>query len=636
MATTVFLTRCLLLSLIFLFGVALSAQAQAVRSDKRPAWVNTKPKSKTHYIGVGAASKSMLSYQSAARKNALLDLLGEIKISVSSASVLSQMEKNGSIKEEYESVIRASVADELQEFEQVDAFETDSLYWVCYQLSKKDYAAQKGKGMGAATRIAVQFYEKALDAEKADAYPTAIDFYIKTLLALKEYWAEAVEAQVAGKTVSLPVESYARLQQLLDKLSLHAETPIVKLTLQQQGSVPLKWKAVAGNRPIEKLPLLISVAPQGTSGVYLTDQKGEAMLLLTTAMMRPSLKEARAMLDLNSFSKSSADDKFYAYIVGNLRAPSSAISFDIQSPSPRRVANDLYPFNAEHLFVDFANEKKYTFKNLRLVPIRGNLFFREAAGNAGYYVPLQAAIDSGKIIIREESASGRVNTLLIRNLSQDTIFVMAGEVLQGGKQDRVIASDMLIAPQSGQVKLPVFCVEKGRWKYKGDETDTKFKEYYGMANEHLRNLIDRRANQTQIWDDVKKSNERDHIDSETDAYTAHEKNMEFRREEAAYLNFFQNVFEQQADVVGVVAVSGNQIEGCDVFISNQLFRQEFPKLIYSYIDDAITYGSAISVSQAEIERYVATLLNPDTQRAFVDEKGKVFQRGNQIIHIAIY
>lgn len=270
------------------------------------------------------------------------------------------------------------------------------------------------------------------------------------------------------------------------------------------------------------------------------------------------------------------------------------------------------------------------------MPIRGNAFFREAAGNAGYYMPLQRAIDDGKVVIREESESGRVNTLLIRNLSQDTIFIMSGEILVGGKQDRVIASDMLIVPQSGQVKLPVFCVEKGRWRYKGDETDAKFKEYYGMANEHLRNLIDHRASQEQIWDEVKKSNERDRISSETDAYTAHAKNPAFRREEQTYLEFFQNVFESQTDVVGVIAVSGNQIEGCDLFISNQLFRQEFPKLLYSYIDDAITYGGPITLSQAEIERYVAMLLNPDTQRAFVDEKGKAFQRGNQTIHISIY
>lgn len=269
------------------------AQAQSPHQVAPPAWVKNKPKSKTHYIGVGYASKQLSSYQSVTRRNALLDLLGEIKLSVSSVSVLSQMDKNGDIKEEYQSVVKTMVADELQGFEQVDSFETDSAYWTCYQLSKKDYAAQKGKSASNATKIALQFYEKALSAEKTGAYPTAIDFYIKTLLALKEHWAETAEAQIAGKTVSLPIESYARLQQLLDKLTIRAAAPIVKMALPQQQSMPLAWKAVVGNQPVEKLPLLISVLPQGGSSVHLTDENGEVLFLLSSARMRPSLKEAR-------------------------------------------------------------------------------------------------------------------------------------------------------------------------------------------------------------------------------------------------------------------------------------------------------------------------------------------------------
>lgn len=295
----------------------------------------------------------------------------------------------------------------------------------------------------------------------------------------------------------------------------------------------------------------------------------------------------------------------------------------------------LFPFNLHYLSVDFSNASNYTYKNLRLIPIRAKENFRQVVGNMGYYIALQEAIDANLVAINEVNWSGRVNTLLIRNLSQDTLFVMSGEILIGGKQDRVVAADMLIPPNSGETKLPVFCVEEGRWKYEGK--NAKFTEYYGMANEHLRSIIDNRgADQQSVWQEVSKTNKLDGVISETKAYTAHANNRRFRENEREYINFFQNVFVGQDDIIGVIAVTGNVIEGADLFISNRLFLQEYRKLIYAYTDDAITYGAPVRIEQSTINNYINQLLSPETQGQFVEEKGIAFRRGNQVIHIAVY
>jgi hypothetical protein len=266
--------------------------------------------------------------------------------------------------------------------------------------------------------------------------------------------------------------------------------------------------------------------------------------------------------------------------------------------------------------------------------VRAKDGFRRILGSMGYYISLQEAIDQDKVAISEVSRSGRVNTLLVRNLSTDTLFIMSGEILVGGKQDRVVASDMLIPPNNGQSKLPVFCVEKGRWKYDGD--NTKFTGYYGMANEHLRDIIDHQGSQQEIWSEVSKSNKRDNINSGTEAYTAHASNRRFRQQEQEYINFFQNLFEGQDDVIGVIAVTGETIEGADLFVSNRLFMQEYRKLIYAYLDESITYGAPVRIKQRTLDNYVERLLTPQLQERFVEERGQAFRRGNQVIHIAVY
>jgi hypothetical protein len=296
-------------------------------------------------------------------------------------------------------------------------------------------------------------------------------------------------------------------------------------------------------------------------------------------------------------------------------------------------------FNYANLEVDYSREslEKYTFQNLRLYPIRAKAGFRQETANLGYYVSLQDAISSDKVLITESSRGGTVNTLLVRNLSEDTLFIMAGEILQGGKQDRVVARDMLIPPNSGRLNLPVYCVERGRWEYKGNENDQKFKTYYGVANEHLRDLIDHKKSQGDIWKEVSKSNQRDGVQSYTDAYTAHVNNRTFREREQEYANFFANVFKDDADVIGVVAVTGNQVIGCDMFVANRLFLREYPSLIYSYIDEVLTYGTNINIRQTVVEGYMDNLLqNERRQTEFIEEKGKAFRKGNKIIHISTY
>ena len=65
------------------------------------------------------------------------------------------------------------------------------------------------------------------------------------------------------------------------------------------------------------------------------------------------------------------------------------------------------------------------------------------------------------------SETGNVNTLAIENLGDQAVFVQAGDVVKGGRQDRTLTVSLLLPPKSGRVPIASFCVEHGRWSARG-------------------------------------------------------------------------------------------------------------------------------------------------------------------------
>jgi uncharacterized membrane protein YkoI len=611
--------------------------ATEVTFGQQPEWVSDRPNSPSHYIGIAAANKNNTNYQKVAKKNALDDLLSEIRVTIQSVSILSQMDNNRVFSEEYQSIIKSTVADEIENLELVATYEDETHYWVYYRILKEEYDNQKQRNREQAQKMALQFFEKAKEAALSKDYVTAIDFYLQSLLSIKAYWGENIEVAYEGKSIFLAIEAYTQLQRLLDSINLVPDVHTIHFTSGSENKLLLIQAKGAENLSISKVPLLVTYLPERAQQKnYFTNENGQASITLSL-INSINFNQIEVILNLENFSKGSSDDRFYQYLMQSLRCPAQKI--DIVIPDQlalgvNRVDGDFFPFNLDYLTVDFSNANNHTFQNLRLIPIRSKDNFRRVLGDMGYYISLQEAIDADQVAINEVSNSGVVSTLLVRNLSSDTLFVMSGEILIGGKQDRVVAKDMLIPPNSGQVKLPVFCVEEGRWQFK--DSGTKFTEYYGMANEHLRDLIDHNGQQQSVWREVSKANQKDGINSSTSAYTAHANNNEFRRKEQEYITFFENLFNGQSDIIGVLAVTGNVIEGADLFVSNILFMQEYRKLMYSYIDDAITYGAPVNVERITIDNYLNQLLIPQFQQRFVQEKGQAFRRGNQVIHIAVY
>jgi len=281
-----------------------------------------------------------------------------------------------------------------------------------------------------------------------------------------------------------------------------------------------------------------------------------------------------------------------------------------------------------------ANEysvERYTHDKLRIYPIRCNEAFTQAHRDVGNYTNLKDAIEKNKIKVSEVDESGTVNTLMAENKSQDSIYIMAGEVVKGGKQDRIIAQDVIIPPGQ-KVDLAAFCVEQGRWSHKG--SGSKFDGYFNVSSKEVRKAAVVGKSQGGVWDKVAKTTAANNSTSATGAYTELENNMDYRKEVDRYVKNFKGAFNGDPKVVGVVAVTGDQIIGCDIFATHDLFVNAYDNLIHSYITDAMTNGGDVKIDTNKVQEYLDGFLADESkQEEEVGKDGAIFKSNGKKLHL---
>lgn len=116
------------------------------------------------------------------------------------------------------------------------------------------------------------------------------------------------------------------------------------------------------------------------------------------------------------------------------------------------------------------------------------------------YSVLEEAIDSQTTLLHE---TGDVNELLIENTGDVDLFIQAGDIVKGGKQDRTIGTDFVVPARSGRIPLPAYCVEEARWARRSSEPVTHFsssKEF--VSSKKARLALQLLKDQGEVWKSV--------------------------------------------------------------------------------------------------------------------------------------
>jgi hypothetical protein len=261
-----------------------------------------------------------------------------------------------------------------------------------------------------------------------------------------------------------------------------------------------------------------------------------------------------------------------------------------------------------------------TSAEYRVLPpvTRGNLSIFPVVGGPDYttaqLLTLDEGLRSGAVVVTEagslqglvrpgtripRQSGAEVNRLVLINNSDRPLLLLAGEVVTGGKQDRVIGVDRIVPPKSGPIDLAVFCVEPGRWVASSEHFGV-MKSQMAQPSVRMPAMADR--NQQRVWAEV--ASAIGGIEQAVPAaapamhasssYARAMENPEVQKRVGLVAADYDGMLRElrKAGAKGVVVAINGRITWADVFASNDLLAKYWQKLIRSYAADSLT---AVSV-----------------------------------------
>ena len=285
----------------------------------------------------------------------------------------------------------------------------------------------------------------------------------------------------------------------------------------------------------------------------------------------------------------------------------------------------------ETVYVDY--DSAWQFKNLKIIPIRRkNLGGMPKGMGAGDVVTLSQAMNKGFVTVTERGTTSfdNVHWLRFNTHSNKSVYISGGEIISGGRQDRMIVRDTILHPSEKDQYVPVMCVEEGRWA----EKEKKF-GYGNYANTDLRKVLDSTHNQVLIWREVDRQLQAGGFKNNSLAYLSRYQDKKYIAASDEYYRFFRDKLARtDSNVVGFVAISGNKVIGSDVYNSTDVFYNQADPLLHGYIDEAMTSGGPVTLKDPPVHRYMDKLLKDEaSQEVFVKDNGAIFREAGVVVHV---
>jgi len=262
-----------------------------------------------------------------------------------------------------------------------------------------------------------------------------------------------------------------------------------------------------------------------------------------------------------------------------------------------------------------------TYENISVFPVVSSY-----GQDTSAFLTLEEGLAAGDVVVREQGSEGlvrgrdgrpvpipqsgggaAVNQLVLINRGKRPLLLLAGELVSGGKQDRIIGKDRIVPAGAPPLPLDVFCVEHGRWT-----GSSQFAAALTIVHPSVREKAAVDQEQTKVWSAVRSGTTaakpsaapppRMSMDSigaaiSSNARTeAYEKIYQSRAVGVSIDNFVEEVQRRFARatsglknerVVGVVVAYGSEVAWSDIFASGDLFDHYWHKLLRSYAVEAL-------------------------------------------------
>jgi hypothetical protein len=313
-----------------------------------------------------------------------------------------------------------------------------------------------------------------------------------------------------------------------------------------------------------------------------------------------------------------------------------------------------------------------TYENLTIFPV-----IAAEKSDTSVFITLDEGLTSGDVMVTEQGADvlrrsrgdgatipqyphsqgASVNQLVLVNRGKKPLLLLAGELVSGGKQDRIIARDRIVPAGAAPLPLDVFCVEHGRWS-----SGVQFAAGNIMVHPSVREAAAVEQEQSEVWSAVRNgstfnagvggtagavpnmdgaartvapaplSQDRVHAAmaeaAPTEAYQKIYTSKSLGVPLDSFVEEIQRRFEHAAAnlkgerIVGVVVAYGGEVAWSDVFASPELFERYWPKLLRSYAVEALARPQ--TREQVSIE-YARAFLKPLAGRENAETEPNVYR-----------
>ncbi|NOZ22720.1 MAG: hypothetical protein GXP25_16705 [Planctomycetes bacterium] len=256
---------------------------------------------------------------------------------------------------------------------------------------------------------------------------------------------------------------------------------------------------------------------------------------------------------------------------------------------------------------------------------------------------LDEALRQNAIVITEKG-TGQVPVLRVQNRSGQYVFVMSGEILVGGKQNRILREDILLPPHCAPIELPAYCVEQGRWVKKAET----FKTDGNLASSKIRLRAQKAAGQNEIWSGIAETAKELKQKSATGDFNTVYNQRDVAKKLGEYREEFCRILPRQ--IVGIVVARNGQFVAADLFGNASLFYKLRGKVLDSYAIDVLGCVRRIPAppDRNAAEQFLRRVLSAGyhTQgtpgagtigRAVgngIDAKGLIFS--NRVTHVSLF
>lgn len=253
-------------------------------------------------------------------------------------------------------------------------------------------------------------------------------------------------------------------------------------------------------------------------------------------------------------------------------------------------------------------------------PIRHNSLtvfplFSEPHNHVDYLLS-DEALQSGTVTVQEVSEGGSVPDLLVENSGDIRVLFLEGEELVGAKQNRILNTSVLL-PAKSKVKIPVSCVERGRWAYKsrhfgseGRHSPSKLRHSVKTSvSESLNRGTGHRSDQGKVWAEVDKQQTKFGVVSGTsamaDSYGAYQPQIDHYAEQILYPD----------GAAGLAVAIGDKIVAIDLFDNPVTCKKVWRRLLSGFIMDAMEPNAGTGqVAQPAVELMLAAMRNSSWEK----------------------